>query len=286
MEWAVRKYGLLTKPGIVMGNVITTIAGFALASKGVWNSSLFIAVLSGLSFIIMSACVCNNYIDRDLDAKMMRTKHRALAQGTVSSKAVILFAILLGLSGLSVLLLWTNLVTMAIAVFGFLMYVIVYSFSKYFIPQSTFLGSLAGAVPPVVGYTAVTNHLDLGAFLLFMLMVMWQMPHFYAIAIYRIEDYQRGDLPLLPLKEGIKVTKFSMLFYVIGFIGTTCLITFFNYAGYGFLALTALSGVCWLILSVEGFSCKNDIVWARKMFIFSLVVVMVFSVTLSLNVLS
>ena len=285
MEWVVRKYGLLTKPGIVFGNVVTTVAGFALASRGVWNGRLFLAVLVGLSLIIMSACVWNNYIDRDLDAKMMRTKNRALAKGAISPKAAGLFAISLGLGGLTLLAFGTNLLAMLVAVFGFIMYVIVYSFSKYLVPQSTFIGSLAGAVPPVVGYTAVSHRLDLGAFLLFALMVMWQMPHFYAIAIYRIEDYRKGDLPLLPLKEGIRVTKFSMLFYVIGFISVASLLTLFHYVGYIFLVATLLSGIYWLILCIEGFSCKNDIVWARKMFIFSLVVVMVFSITISINVL-
>ena len=285
MEWVVRKYGLLTKPGIVFGNVVTTVAGFALASRGVWNGRLFLAVLVGLSLIIMSACVWNNYIDRDLDAKMMRTKNRALAKGAISPKAAGLFAISLGLGGLTLLAFGTNLLAMLVAVFGFIMYVIVYSFSKYLVPQSTFIGSLAGAVPPVVGYTAVSHRLDLGAFLLFALMVMWQMPHFYAIAIYRIEDYRKGDLPLLPLKEGIRVTKFSMLFYVIGFISVASLLTLFHYVGCIFLVATLLSGIYWLILCIEGFSCKNDIVWARKMFIFSLVVVMVFSITISINVL-
>lgn len=285
MEWVVRKYGLLTKPGIVMGNVITTVAGFALASKGVWDWGIFIAVLSGLSLIIMSACVWNNYIDRDLDAKMMRTKNRGLAKGTISPKNAIVFALLLGIGGLAVLLFGTNLLTMLVAVFGFIMYVFVYSFSKYMVPQSTFIGSLAGAIPPVVGYTAVSERLDLGAFLLFALMVMWQMPHFYAISIYRLEDYRRGELPLLPIKQGIQVTRLSMLFYIIEFIGVTYLLNLFHYAGFGFLIITALSGIVWLILCIQGFSCKNETVWARKMFIFSLVVVMVFSTTLSLNVL-
>lgn len=270
---AIRAYFSITKPGILFGNAITAFGGFALASKGGFQPGLFLAMLIGLSCIIASACIFNNYIDRESDEKMARTKERGFVTGEIDGKKGIAVAIALGLLGTFCLAYFTNLLTVTLALFGFGVYVGVYTFFKYRSMHGTLVGSFAGAVPPAVGYCAVSGRFDLCAFLLFAMIVLWQMPHFYAIAIYRLNDYEKASIPILPLKNGIRATKISMVFYIVAFTGVTSLLTLFHYTGLLFLTTTIILGTAWLCLSLKGFSCENDQQWARKTFLFSLVVV-------------
>lgn len=269
-----KNYIALTKPGIIFGNTVTAIGGFMLASKGNIDWMLFFATLLGLSLIIASACVFNNYIDRHLDEKMSRTKLRPLVTGVISRRNALIFGLILGLAGTAVLSFDTNALTVFLALFGLFVYVMVYSLSKPVTKYGTLIGSIAGAMPPVVGYCAVSNCFDLGAFIIFMIVALWQMPHFFAIAMYRLSDYEAASIPVLPIEEGIKATKIQMLFYIIFFILSTFALTYFGYTGYLYLSAAALLGFTWLYLSIKGFGAKNDTVWARKMFLFSLVTVM------------
>lgn len=271
--YATKSLCLLTKPRIILGNVITTAGGFALASKGKIDFTLFFITLLGLSLIIASACVFNNYIDRFTDQKMARTKNRALASGLISIKSAIVWAVFLGICGASALLYWTNLLTLGVALFGFFGYVILYSLSKYHSIHGTLIGSISGAVPPVVGYTAVSNHLDLGAFLFFALMVLWQMPHFFAIALYRLNDYAAAEIPVLPVKKGAEQTKKQMFIYIIAFVLSASLLTVFGYTGKIYLFAVLFLGLLWLVLSGFGFRSSNIEMWGKRMFLFSLLVI-------------
>jgi protoheme IX farnesyltransferase len=283
--FATKSYCLLTKPGIMIGNVITTAGGFALASRGRIDVWLFLATLLGICLVIASGCVFNNYIDRDADQKMERTKNRALAKGVISTHSAIVFAIVLGVLGTLCLAFFTNLLATAIALVGFLVYVVLYSFSKYYSIHGTLVGSVAGAIPPVVGYTAVSNRLDLGAFILFAIIVVWQMPHFYAIAIYRLKEYTAAAIPVVPIKKGMKATKIQMLLYIIAFIAVSLMLVVFGYVGALYLLTALVLGLAWLGLCIQGFYAKNDRLWARKMFIFSLVVIMGISIAIPFSVL-
>lgn len=274
----------VTKPGIIMGNALTAVGGFALAAKGAFDSWLFIAMLEGLAFIIASACVFNNVIDRELDKKMTRTQNRPLPRGAISPKVALVFAFLLGIMGVLVLGLYTNLLTLTVALTGLVVYVFIYSFSKYKTSYGTLIGSIAGAVPPVVGYTAVSQRIDLAAIILFLMIALWQMPHFYAIAIFRLEDYEKGSIPVLPLKRGMLTTKIQMVFYCLAFMMVSTLLAFFDYAGPLYFLIMSLCGLAWLILSIQGLTCKNDKKWARKMFFFSLVIVIALCTLTSFNV--
>jgi protoheme IX farnesyltransferase len=269
-----KHYFMLTKPGIIFGNVVTAAGGFALASRHHLSASLFLFMLLGLGLIIASACVFNNCIDIDLDKKMQRTKNRSLVTGDISVKNALSFASMLGLLGIFVLSAFVNFLTTAVAFFGFFMYVTVYSFLKYRSVHGTLIGSIAGAVPPVAGYCAVTNQLDLCALILFLMIAMWQMPHFFAIAIYRLEDYAAASIPVLPIKRGMLATKIQMLFYTVAFVCSCLMLTIMGYTGRSYFVVVALLGITWLALSISGFKAKNDKVWARKMFIFSLIFVM------------
>lgn len=276
----VRAYFLITKPGILMGNAITAFGGFALASKLEFHLSIFLAMIAGLSGIIASACIFNNYIDRTADEKMERTKNRGFVTGQVKQKNAIVFAVFLGLSGTFLLAYFTNLLTVWLALSGFFIYIALYTFFKYRTVHATVIGSFAGAVPPVAGYCAASGQFDLCASLLFAVIMLWQMPHFYAISIYRLEEYKKAAIPVLPLKKGIRTAKISMAVYVVAFTAACCLLTLFHFTGSLFLAVSALLGAAWLVLCLKGFKSSNDQLWARKMFIFSLVVVTTLSFTL------
>lgn len=276
-------YYLLTKPGIIYGNAITTAAGFFLASKGNIKIGLLLATLVGVALVIGSACVFNNYLDRDIDAKMARTKTRALVTGLIPVKNAIIFAAILGMAGFLVLAFYTNMTTFFLGILAFFVYVVLYGFSKRYSTHGTLVGSIAGALPPAAGYTAVTDQFDLAALLIFLILVFWQMPHFYAIAIYRFDDYKAAEIPALPLKKGIQITKINMLIFIIAFIITSLMLTVFGYTGYLFAIVTTLLGLAWLWLSIKGFWVSNNNHWARKMFSFSLIVLMGLCIMILVN---
>jgi protoheme IX farnesyltransferase len=254
-----------------------------LASRGQVNYGLFAATLVGLSLVIASACVTNNYLDRGIDAKMSRTKKRALVVGAISSQQAIIYAAVLGLLGAGILAWFTNLLALWVAIFGFFAYVALYGLAKRHSVYGTEVGSISGAIPPVVGYVAVAGHFDAAALILFLILVTWQMPHFYAIAIFRRTDYAAAHIPVLPVKRGLRATKIRMLIYIVAFIVATHALTAFGYSSHAYMVIAALLGVIWLGLCVRGFWAKDDIKWARRMFAFSLVVITVLSVAIAFN---
>lgn len=276
-------YYLLMKPGILLGNLVTFTAGYLLASRGHMNPTLFLATLFGLAFVMASGCVFNNYIDVPLDGKMARTKERPLVKGLISGKNALIFGSFLGLLGMGILLTFTPFITAAIAGFGFIVYVLLYSLWKSHTVYGTAIGSIAGAIPPVVGYTAVSGQLDLGALLLFALMTLWQMPHFFAIALYRLDDYAKAGIPVLPLEKGLLRTKVHMTLYIAAFILVSLLLTYFNYTGYIYLVVTLVTGLAWLSLALKGFLISNNQIWGRQMFVVSLFVILTLSLVIPID---
>lgn len=278
-----KTYALLTKPGILFGNAVTAASGFALASKSSVDFYLFFAVILGLSGVIASACVINNYIDRVADSRMERTKNRALVRGEVSAENALLYAIVLGIIGFAILLSYTNYLAAAAAFVGFFVYVAIYSLCKHHTVYGTLIGSVAGAVPPVVGYTAVSGTFDLGALLLFLMLVCWQMPHFFAIALYRYNDYEAASIPVMPVARGVEATKWQMLYYIAAFSVVSLLISYFGYTGPGYQFVALVSACAWLGLCLRGFAVSNNQVWGRQMFVLSLVIVMALSLSMALD---
>ncbi len=279
----IKAYYYLTKPGIIYGNAVTSIGGFFLAAKGHVDILLFFAMLLGMSLVIASACVINNFIDRSIDEKMERTKNRALVKHKISSRSAIIYAIILGLLGFTILIFYTNLLTAFIGLVGFFFYVVMYSIWKRKSIHGTLVGSISGAVPPVAGYCAASNQLDAGAIILFLILVIWQMPHFYAIAIFRLKDYANASIPVLPVKMGIKTTKIHILLYIVAFIVASFTLFSFGYVGYLYLVVMSLLGLIWLWMGLKGFKTENDDLWAKKMFRMSLIIITLFSVIISVE---
>jgi protoheme IX farnesyltransferase len=233
--------------------------------------------------VIASACVYNNYIDRDIDALMERTKERALVVDLIPPHKALAFASLLLFLGGVTLLFYTNILAFAVALFGFVMYVFAYSFTKRITMFSTHIGAIAGAVPPVVGYVAVTASLDKSALALFSILFTWQMVHFFAIAIYRLEEYKAAKIPLLPVQMGIYQTKIQMVLYASAFAILAPVPTQIGLTGYLYgLVMTTLS-LGWLALTLWGFRTKDEKKWALRMFYYSLAIILAFAILLMIN---
>jgi protoheme IX farnesyltransferase len=281
----VKTYYQLTKPGIIYANAMTTVAGFLLASKLHIDIWLLLAIVSGTALVIASGCVCNNYIDRNLDKHMARTKKRALVTGKVTGAQALMYASVLAVLGFAILAVYTNALTVWVGAIGFIDYVILYAVSKRRSTLGTIVGSISGATPILAGYTAVSNNLDAGAILVFLIMVIWQMPHFYAIATYRKDDYEEAGLPVLPVVRGLRVTKIYMLLYVAAYGVAAALLTIYGVTGYVYLAIIILISSWWLKLAIKGFKAPDPNKWARKMFGFSLIVLLVFSALISVDAL-
>lgn len=200
----VRGYYELSKPGIVYGNALVAAAGFLYASKGTADWTVFAYTLLGLSLVIASGCVYNNYYDRYIDKKMLRTKLRPLAAGTIRTGPALYFGALIGAVGVALLFFFTTLPAAVVALAGWAVYVLAYTPLKHKTPHALWVGALAGATPPVVGYAAVTNTLDASALWLFLFLFVWQVPHFLAIAAYRYDEYTAAGVPLLIKKPSLK----------------------------------------------------------------------------------
>jgi protoheme IX farnesyltransferase len=262
---------------------MTALAGFLLASKGDIAFWTLFGTLAGTALVIASGCVFNNYLDRGIDKKMERTKKRALVTGEISVTAAIIYACILGILGFWILAASTNAVTVAIGAVGIIAYVAVYGYFKRASVHGTLIGGISGATSLVAGYCAVTGHLDLLALLLFLVMAAWQMPHFYAVGIYRLEDYKAAGLPIMPAKRGIAATKRHILFYTVLFALAACALPVYGYAGYAYLGVMFITSILWVRLALKGFGAEDDGKWAGKLFGFSLLVLLIFSLMISIN---
>ena len=281
----IKPYLQVTKPGIIVGNLISVVGGFLLASKGSINGYLLILTLLGVSLVVASGCAFNNLIDRDIDPKMERTKNRVLVRGLASARVTFALATILGIAGFVVLYFGANPLAMWLSVMGFVVYVGIYSlYMKRHSVYGTLIGSLSGAAPPVIGYCAVSNNFDAGALILLAIFSLWQMPHSYAIAIYRFKDYQAANIPVLPVVKGIAVAKHHITFYIIAFMFATLMLSIGGYAGYKYLVVAAAVSVWWLCMALSGYKAQNnDRIWARKLFVFSIIAITTLSIMMSVD---
>lgn len=276
----VNAYYKLTKPGIIYGNTLTAIAGFFVASHGKIDPLLLLFLVLGLALVIASACVLNNILDRNIDKKMKRTKTRALATGEITVKNAAVFSAVLGLLGFGLLFYFVNVLAVWLGVAAYVLYIAAYGIAKRKTVHGTLVGSIPGAVPPVAGYVAVTNAIDGTALLLFFILVLWQMPHFYAIALFRLKEYQAANIPVLPLVKGHLATKRQIVFYILLFI-----LAAQTLPGMGIVYSVAmlLLGGLWLAKALQGFKARDDATWARGIFGFSLYVLLGFSMFAIVN---
>lgn len=282
-----KKYLFLTKPGILFGNFVTTLGGYFLATQGSVDFLLLLLTLLGTTLVVASGCVVNNVIDQDIDHKMQRTQNRALVKKTISVPVAYVFAWVLGLLGFSILWFWVNAYAFLFAVIGFVVYVGFYSlWTKRTTIHQTVVGSISGASPPVIGYTAVTGQFDVAALLIFIAYALWQMPHSWAIAIYRFDDYKNAGIPILPVARSIYRTKVESLIYVILFGIAVNALFIYGYTNWVYLIIINILCLYWLYLAVIGFKAENDQVWAKKFFLFSVILITIMSISFSFTYIS
>lgn len=261
----------LTKPGLLWLNVFAVVAGFWVASKWSVDWLAMVWVLIGSTFMIASACVINNYWDRELDQKMERTKNRVMPTERLKPNFALAYGIMLGIIGTGLLFTLVNAVTGWLALLGWFVYIVIYTiWLKRSSTWSTSIGGISGAMPPVIGYCAVTNQVDIGAWLLFALLFLWQPAHFWSLGIRRVEEYRTAGFPLLPVVKGIKRTKLQMIPYVLLLIPAVILMFYYGYVGGIFLAVSVFGGVIWLVHTLWGLYVKDDENWAKTNFIISI----------------
>ncbi|MFZ0611719.1 MAG: heme o synthase [Desulfobacterales bacterium] len=280
----VKRFILVAKPGIVFGNLVSAAGGFFLAAKGRPDIAVLVPTMTGIALVVASGCVFNNCIDRDVDRKMARTRHRVLAQGLMTPVAAVCYATLLGIAGMALLAAATNGLAAGIVLAGFVIYVGLYSlWLKRQSVYATLIGSLAGAAPPLAGYCAISGRFDLGAVILLSIFSLWQIPHSYAIAVFRYDDYARAHLPVFPLKRKLTVVKNHIVGYIIAFTAAALMPTLGGYAGCSYLAAAAVTGLLWLVMALAGYNTTDNRLWAGKMFAFSILTIFVLSVMMSVD---
>ena len=210
-----RDYLVLCKPRVVLVMLVTVVVGMYLAPGHV-TVTLFLATLCGIALVAGAAAAINHIVDRRIDALMARTQQRPVAQGRITVSHAIGFALAIAVVGMSLLFMWVNALTAWLTFLTLIGYAGIYTgYLKRATPQNIVIGGLAGAAPPLLGWTAVTNHLDPQALLLVLIIFTWTPPHFWALAIYRFKDYQHADVPMLPVTHGIRYTKLNVLMYTI-----------------------------------------------------------------------
>lgn len=218
------QYLELCKPRVVVLIVFTAVVGMFLAVPGWPPAGAFLAGTLGIGLAASSAAAINHLLDRRIDARMNRTKRRPLASGKLTENNVLIFALSLGFLGMAILLLWVNPLTAALTFLSLIGYAVVYTvWLKRATPQNIVIGGAAGAAPPVLGWAAVTGSLDPEALLLFLIIFVWTPPHFWALAIYRLEEYALVDIPMLPVTHGAAFTRLQILLYTILLVIVTTL---------------------------------------------------------------
>ena len=263
------------KPGITLSNTLMGIAGFFLAASMVqFKWAALIGSVVGIACVIAAACVTNNVLDRDIDKRMKRTAKRDVASGVISVPKALVFAGILAVIGFAALAVLTNTVTLILGAIAFVWYVAIYGYAKRTTALSTIIGGVVGALPPSAGYTALTGHIDGAAIILFLILFFWQMPHFYAIAMFRRSDYASAKLPVWSVVYGMKSAKRQILTFTIVYALSAAALTFFGYTGIIYLVLSLGLATYWVTRGVMLYKKVDDEKWARQMFGVSLLVLM------------
>jgi protoheme IX farnesyltransferase len=268
-DW--RAFYELTKPRVVVLIVFTAIVGMFLAVPG-WPGAipLFFGTI-GIGFAASGAAVFNHILDARIDIHMLRTRGRPLPQGRVSARSALSFAS--ALCVISMIILWfvVNPLTAVLTFFSLIGYAVIYTvYLKRATPQNIVIGGAAGAAPPILGWTAVTNEVHAGALLLFLIVFVWTPPHFWALAIARKKEYEKVDIPMLPVTHGEAYTRLSILLYTILLVLVTVLPYLIGMSGMIYLAAALILGGVFLYNAIQMMRYPDDLDRAMQTFWFSI----------------
>jgi heme o synthase len=219
-----REYFALTKPRVVALIVFTAVVGMFLSTPGFLPLGTFVFATLGIAAAAGSAAAFNHILDQAVDAEMARTRRRPLPTGHLSTREALVFASIVGAVSMAILALGVNVLTAALTFASLIGYSVVYTvYLKRATPQNIVIGGAAGAAPPVLGWTAITGQLHADALLLFLIIFIWTPPHFWALALYRREEYAKVNIPMLPVTHGIEYTKLNILLYTVLLFAVTLL---------------------------------------------------------------
>lgn len=245
-----RDYYEMCKPRVVMLMILTSLVGMLLAVPGMVPLDVLIFGNVGIALVASSGAVVNHFIDRKIDIKMKRTHNRPLPQGRVGSAQTIIFAIAIGILGMAILLFWVNPLCAWLTLGSFIGYAFIYTgYLKHATPQNIVIGGLSGAMPPLLGWSAVTGTIEPEALILVLIIFAWTPPHFWALAIHRKDEYAKSGVPMLPVTHGEQVTKVHIIFYAGTLLVVSSMPYFFGMSGIFFLASAMLLGAGFLFYS-------------------------------------
>jgi protoheme IX farnesyltransferase len=266
-----QQYWALTKPRVTQLAVFCAIIGMFLATPGMVPWSVLIGGSIGIWLLAGAAFAVNCLVEQKLDAKMRRTAWRPSATGELGQKQIVVFALVIGLAGMVLLWNFANPLTMWATLITFVGYAIIYTLLlKPATPQNIVIGGLSGAMPPALGWAAVANDLPAEAWLLVLIIFTWTPPHFWALALYRREDYKQSGLPMLPITHGERFTLLHILLYTLVLIAATILPFIYKMSGLFYLASALVLGGMFLAYAIALFRNYSDDL-AKRTFRFSII---------------
>ena len=266
-----RSFVALTKPRVVSLIVFTAVIGMLLAAPGMVPLRILVAATAGIALVAGSAAAINCLVEQKIDARMRRTDWRPLPRGELTALETVLFAGALGGFGLWLLVHYVNALTMWLTLGTFVGYAVVYTvILKPLTPQNIVIGGASGAMPPVLGWAAVTGQVGTEALLLFLIIFAWTPPHFWSLALYRTEDYAKAGVPMLPVTHGMDYTRLQVLLYTLILFGVSLLPYVVRMSGWLYLAAAVALGLVYIGYAVRIYVSYSDSL-ARSCFRYSIV---------------
>jgi heme o synthase len=265
----VRDLAALTKPRVTSLVLVTTAGGMWLA-PGALSVGRALGTLIGTALAVAAANTLNCWLERDVDARMERTRDRPLPAGRLSARVALFFGLVLGVISVPLIAVSSNLLTAALGAVALISYVAVYTPLKRVSPKALLVGAVPGALPPLMGWTAVSGRLDAAGIVLFGILFLWQLPHFIAIALYRQADYAAAGIRVTPVVRGERTSRVHALLWTVLLVPVTLLLGPLHVAGKGYLVVAAVLGASMLVWTATGLRAGADRKWARGLFRFSL----------------
>lgn len=266
-----RQYAALTKPRVTQLAVFCAVIGMFLATPGMVPWKILIGGSVGIWLLAGAAFAVNCLIEQGVDAKMRRTSWRPSATGEITPKQIIIFSSILGALGMAILWFFANPLTMWLTLATFVGYAVIYTwFLKPATPQNIVIGGLSGAMPPALGWAAVANDVPAEAWLLVLIIFAWTPPHFWALALYRRDDYQKSGLPMLPITHGERFTLLHIILYTLILLAATFLPYIYRMSGLLYLLSATILGLIFMAYAIALYRNYSDAL-AKKTFKFSII---------------
>ncbi len=264
------QFYVLTKPRVVQLIVFCALIGMLLAQPGLPSWPLVLSAVAGIWLVAAAAAAFNCIVEQHIDRRMARTAWRPTAKGELTNTQTLLFSGVLCAAGSAVLLAWVNALTMWLTLATFVGYAVVYTvLLKPLTPQNIVIGGASGAMPPVLGWAAMTGEVTLPPLILALIIFLWTPPHFWALALYRVEDYRKAGLPMLPVTHGSEFTRLQVLLYTFVLFAATLLPFTFRMSGWIYLVAAVVLGAMFVQLAWQLWRDYSDAL-ARRTFRFSI----------------